>query len=106
MFKITKAQVLHALSALVFVPVAAVGSAWLEKHFPGLPKFTPDQIAHQETVVAGSAFGLALHYLHGNLWFEKNVAPIADVVDTPAKTVVVAPSTNVTPVSVAPATTG
>lgn len=81
MFKISKAQVLHFLTPVVFVPVSIVVSGWLMKNFPNLPHYTPDQILHEQLVVAGGAFGTALHWLHGNLWFEKNVAPVVDVTD-------------------------
>lgn len=81
MFKITKAQILHALAGVVFVPVATVVSGWLMQHFPGLPDFSPKQIADFEYVSASGAIGIAIHYLHGFQVWERDVAPIIDVVD-------------------------
>lgn len=65
MLKISKAQVGHALAGLVLIPAATAVSAWLLKHFPGLPHFSAEQIAIGAYGVGAAAAGLALHYLKG-----------------------------------------
>jgi hypothetical protein len=81
MFKFTKTQILHLISALVIVPAAGVISAWSMRYLPGSLHLTASDITTVATATTASAFGIVLHWLHGNLWFEKNVAPIVDIQD-------------------------
>jgi len=59
-----------AALAPMFAAVAAVGSAWLAKHFPGLPVSEPEIIA-LEVTGATAALGGALSWLHGHQQWEK-----------------------------------
>lgn len=62
---ISKAQILSALSGLIFVPLGAFVSAWSAKNLPGLPHFSAEELTGVATAGAGAAFGIALHYLKG-----------------------------------------
>jgi uncharacterized membrane protein len=80
MFKLTKAQIMHLLA----IPLTALGglvTAYASKILPVHIDFTATFITG-----AGAALSLLIHYLHGLQWFEKNVAPVVDVTDTPAPT--------------------
>jgi hypothetical protein len=68
---ISKAQILSALSGLIFVPAGAFVSAWTAKHMPGLPHFSAEEITGVMVAGAGAAFGVALHYLKGLREWEK-----------------------------------
>jgi hypothetical protein len=63
----------------VFAAGAAVGSAWLIKHFPGLPVPGQAELLGAEISGATAAAGAALKWLHGHQAFEKRVAEIAPV---------------------------
>lgn len=68
---ISKAQILSALSGLVFVPLGAFVSAWSAKHLPGLPYFSAEEVTGWAAAGASAAFGFALHYLKGLREWEK-----------------------------------
>ncbi len=68
---ISKAQILSVLSAVIFVPAGAFVSAWSAKNLPGLPTFSATEITGVMVAGAGSAFGIALHYLKGLREWEK-----------------------------------
>ena len=80
-FVITKAQILHLLSAVVIVPVSGFVVAWVAKHFPGLPAFSSDQVTGFFITGASSALGIAIHYLHGWQVWERTVGQVVDVED-------------------------
>jgi hypothetical protein len=56
-----------------FSAVAAVGSAWLTKHFPGLPTPSQGQILGVEIAGATAAGGAALSWLKGHQAYEKRL---------------------------------
>lgn len=64
MLKISKAQVAHLISVPI-VAVLTVGTAWLAKHFPGLPPLSNEIVAGAGLLVGTFAAGVALHYLKG-----------------------------------------
>jgi hypothetical protein len=61
----------------VFSASAAVGSAWLLKHFPGLPTPSAAQLLGVEVTVATSALGVALSWLKGHQQWENTIAALA-----------------------------
>lgn len=63
----------------VFAAGAAVGSAWLIKHFPGLPVPGQPELLGAEISGATAAIGAALKWLHGHQAWEQRVADIAPV---------------------------
>ena len=79
MIKVTKAQILHLLSAFVITPVAGFLTAWVAKHFPGLPHFTPAEVQTFFLTGASSGLALAIHYLHGWQLWERTVGKVVDV---------------------------
>jgi hypothetical protein len=64
---------LVALLTPVFSAAAAVGSAWLLKHFPGLPVPSTVELTAVEVLGATTAGGAALKWLHGHQAFEKRL---------------------------------
>lgn len=62
---------LVALLTPVFAAAAAVGSAWLLKHFPGLPVPSTAELTAVEALGATTAGGAALKWLHGHQAREK-----------------------------------
>jgi hypothetical protein len=68
-----------ALLTPVFSAGAAVGSAWLLKHFPGLPAPSAGEILGVEVTVATSAAGAALKWLHGHQAYEQRLVQYAEV---------------------------
>lgn len=68
-----------AILTPVFAAGAAVGAAWLAKHFPGLPVPGQAELLAAEISGATAATGAALKWLHGHQAFEKRVAEIAPV---------------------------
>lgn len=62
--KISKAIVAHVI-AVPLVAVLTVGSAWLAKHFPGLPHLNNEEVAGAGLLLGTTAAGVALHYLKG-----------------------------------------
>lgn len=82
---ITKAQILHLLSVFVIIPVSGFVTAWVAKHFPGLPHFSAGQVAAFFLTGAGSALGAAIHYLHGWQLWERTVGRVVDVEDKTVK---------------------
>jgi hypothetical protein len=63
----------------VFAAAAAVGSAWLTKHFPGLPELTSTDTTILGGLVAVSATAAALKWLHGHQSYEKIIAEAAEL---------------------------
>lgn len=57
----------------VFAAVAGVGSAWLARHFPGIPPLPPADIVAFEITAATTAAGAALKWLHGSQLAERYV---------------------------------
>jgi hypothetical protein len=57
----------------VFAAGAAVGSAWLVKHFPGVPVPSQGQILGVEIAGAASAAAAALKWLHGHQLWEARI---------------------------------
>jgi hypothetical protein len=72
--KVIPTNRLVALLTPVFTAVAAVGTAWLGKHFPGLPVPTKTQVVVYEGLGASAALGSALKWLHGHQKYEAIVA--------------------------------
>lgn len=64
MLKISKAMVAHLIAAPIVLGIT-VGSAWVAKHFPGLPHLNNEQIAGAGLLVGTAAAAFALHYLKG-----------------------------------------
>lgn len=62
-----------ALATPVFAAAAAVGSAWLSKHFPGLPTPSQGQILGVEIAGATAAGGAALSWLKGHQQWEARI---------------------------------
>jgi hypothetical protein len=62
-----------ALLTPVFAAAAAVGSAWLTKHFPGLPTPSSGQILGVEIAGATAAGGAALSWLKGHQQWEARI---------------------------------
>jgi hypothetical protein len=62
-----------ALLTPVFAAAAAVGSAWLTKHFPGLPTPSSGQILGVELAAATAAGGAALSWLKGHQQWEQRI---------------------------------
>lgn len=60
--------------AFVVTPIttaaSGVGTAWLARHFPGLPKLDPDVIAGAGAAGASAALAGALKWLHGRQAFD------------------------------------
>jgi hypothetical protein len=56
-----------------FSAVAAVGAAWLRKHFPGLPTPSSGQILGVEIAGATAAGGAALSWLKGHQQWEARI---------------------------------
>lgn len=94
MLKISKAQILHLLSTFIIVPVAGFITAWVAKHFPGLPHFSKGEVSAFFMTGASSGLGLMLHYLHGWQLWERTIGRLVDVTDTTAKTPAGAPPLN------------
>ncbi|MFZ1925299.1 MAG: hypothetical protein WAU42_04050 [Solirubrobacteraceae bacterium] len=65
-----------ALATPVFSAVAAVGSAWAAKHFPGLPTPSTGQLLGVELAGATAATGAALKWLHGHQKYEARLAAL------------------------------
>lgn len=78
-----------ALLTPVFAAGAAVGSAWLTKHFPGLPTPTTGELLTAEIAGATAAIGGAVTWLKGHQAWEKTVADIVPqhVIDEVVSTV-------------------
>ncbi len=70
-----------ALLTPVFSAGAAVGSAWLLKHFPGVPVPSANELLGVEVTVTTSAGAAALKWLHGHQAWEKRVAEIDPEID-------------------------
>lgn len=66
-----------ALLTPVFSAGAAVGSAWLLKHFPGLPVPSASELLAVELSAATSAAAAALKWLHGHQQYERLKAQVA-----------------------------
>src|ERR1700748_3732441 len=64
---------LVALLPPVFAAPAALGSAWLLKHFHGLPVPSTAELTAVEALGATAALGAALKWLHGHQAFEKRL---------------------------------
>jgi len=58
----------------LFTAAAAVGSAWLVKHFPGLPVPSQGELLGVELAGATAAGGAALKWLHGHQKYEDRLA--------------------------------
>lgn len=56
---------------------SAVGTAWLSKHFPGLPKFSPTEVTALAVAGAGSVVGPAVKWLDGNSKFERDTLTLS-----------------------------
>lgn len=63
----------------VFSAGAAVGSAWLLKHSPGVPTPSAGELLGVEITVATSAGAAALRWLHGHQAYEQRLMQYADV---------------------------
>jgi len=72
---------LVALLTPVFSAVAAVGTAYAARHFPGLPPISPSTVVPIEITAFTGATAAALKWLHGHQGYEKIVAE-AEKVDT------------------------
>jgi hypothetical protein len=59
------------LATPVFSAVAAVGTAWLARHVPGLPAIPPSDLIALEITGATAAGAAALKWLHGSQAAEK-----------------------------------
>jgi hypothetical protein len=70
-----------ALLTPVFSAASAVGSAWLLKHFPGVPTPSASELLGVEVTVATSAGAAALKWLHGHQAWEKRVAEFDPQID-------------------------
>lgn len=66
----------------VFAAGAAVGSAWLVKHFPGVPVPSQGQILGVEIAGAASAAAAALKWLHGHQLWEARIHQAEQLVKT------------------------
>jgi hypothetical protein len=60
---------------------ATVGTAWLAKHFPGLPQFDPAQITAEALTVGGLVGAACLKWLHGLSLFERTIVPAVTTVE-------------------------
>lgn len=70
MFQVNRAV---ALLTPVFSAVAGVGSAWLLKHFPGVPVPSAGELLAIEVTGATAAGGAALSWLKGHQAYEKRL---------------------------------
>jgi hypothetical protein len=70
-----------ALLTPVFSAGAAVGSAWLLKHFPGVPVPSSSELLGVEVTVATSAGAAALKWLHGHQAWEQRLAKLDPQID-------------------------
>jgi hypothetical protein len=69
-----------ALFTPVFAAAATVGSAWLLKHFPGIPVPSSGQLLAVEIAGATTAGAAALKWLHGHQqWEARTQKVIGDV---------------------------
>lgn len=76
---VTKAQVLHLLTVFIIVPVSGYVTAWVSKHFPGLPNFSSTEVEAVFLTGAGSALAAGIHYLHGWQVWERTIGRVVDV---------------------------
>lgn len=65
---------LVALLTPVFAAAAAVGSAWLLKHFPGLPVPSTAELTAVEALGATAAGSAAVKWLHGHQAWERRLS--------------------------------
>src|ERR1700743_3106684 len=70
---------LVALLTPVFAAAAVVGSAWLLKHFPGLPFPSTAELTAVEALGATTAGAAALKWLHGHQKWEERVADAENI---------------------------
>lgn len=68
---LTKSRVVAFIVTPLITAGATVGTSWLAKHFPGLPKFDPTQVTAEALAVGGIAGGACLKWLHGNSLWER-----------------------------------
>ena len=80
-FVITKSQILHLLTGLVFVPVSGFVTSWVGKNFPGLPTPTSGEVTALFITGSSAALGLGIHYLHGWQVWERTIGRVVDVED-------------------------
>lgn len=73
-----------ALLTPLFTAAAAVSSAWLRKHFPGLPTPSQGELAGLEITTATAAAAAALKWLHGHQQWEARLAWAARHIDLSA----------------------
>lgn len=99
MLKISKAQIAHLIS-VPLVAVLTVGTAWLAKHFPGLPPLSNEIVAAAGLAVGTFAAATALHYLKGLREWQRlegeGVISVDETTEQPASTAMV-PSTDPPP---------
>lgn len=72
----TTSRTVALLTGLVFGPAAAVGTAWLQKHFPGIPAIPKDQIVAVEISAYAGVVALGLKWLHGRAQHESAQAKL------------------------------
>lgn len=79
---------LVALLTPVFAAAAAVGSAWLLEHFPGLPVPSTAELTAVEALGATTAGGAALKWLHGHQAYERRIKTLERAVSPSVESVV------------------
>lgn len=68
-----------AILTPVFTAAATVASAWLLKHFPGLPVPSKSQLLAAEIGGATAAVGAALKWLHGHQKWEARIDETGEI---------------------------
>ncbi len=63
-----------AIATPVFAAAAGAGTAWLSKHFPGLPAINPAEVTVAFGLGASAAAGAALKWLNGHAQWEQQAA--------------------------------